>query len=74
MTPLFLASIQAVDIAAFIEFLDEARVDEVLRLGRLCFGIRQRQLVNDDLQPLHGGILFGGQLIFVDGALVGLLQ
>jgi hypothetical protein len=44
---LFFSPVEAVDIAVFVELFDEARVDEVLRLGRFPKG----ELVQYRFQP-----------------------
>ena len=65
---LFFPAVEAVDVAALVELFDEARVDEVLGLGGFRFGILEGELVQNRFQPLESRILFGGQLVLVDGA------
>ena len=71
--PLSFSAIEAIGVAALVKFFDEARIDEITRLGRSGPGIFEREFVEYGFDPVRAGILFSWQFLFVDGTLIGSL-
>jgi hypothetical protein len=67
---LFFSPVEAVDIAVFVELFDEARVDEVLRLGGFRFRVLRASWSSIVFSPIESRILFGGQLVLIGAFLL----
>jgi hypothetical protein len=70
---LLFVPVEFVDVTALVEFLDEAGIDEIRRLGGSGPLVIEPELVEDGFDPLGARVLFCGQLFFVDVAFVGSL-
>jgi hypothetical protein len=66
-----LGFVKFVDKAAVIQFLDEAHIDEILRVKSFRLALI-RQRLEDGTNPLEGRILLGRELMFLNRPVVGL--